>query len=144
MAFQPRITDPVNLDVRFQEFSNSLGVLYMALHAQAQGFQTLQEQPRVERRLAGSDIPQYLHPGFEDIGSRAQVRINKPMVAAVWFGEIGEAPAGFPVEITTIDDHASDGGAVPADELGRGVHQDISAPLQGSAQIRRGEGVIDH
>src|SRR5512132_1607340 len=38
MALQTRIENPANLGMLFQAFRNRLCVLYMAIHAQAEGF----------------------------------------------------------------------------------------------------------
>ena len=35
-------------------------------------------------------------------------------------------------------------GAVAAEELGGAVGDDVGAPLEGPAQVGRGEGVVDH
>ena len=50
----------------------------------------------------------------------------------------------MPVELAAIHDGAADGGAVPADELGGGVGDDVRAPLERPEQVGRGEGVVDH
>ncbi len=65
------------------------------------------------------------------------------MVALVGLGEAGEAVAGPEVERAAVDQHAADRRAVPADELGGGVHDDVGAVLEGADQPRRGHGVVD-
>ena len=64
------------------------------------------------------------------------------MVAGAGLGERGELLV--PRELAAIDDDAADGGAVAAQELGGGVEHDIGAVLDGTAQIGRRHGVVDH
>ena len=65
------------------------------------------------------------------------------MVALAGLEELREA-ALVPGKAAAIDDHAADGSAVAADELGGRVHHDVGAVLDGAAQIRRRERVVDH
>ena len=65
------------------------------------------------------------------------------MVALAGLEQLRER-AVVPGEFAAVDDDAADGRAVPADELGGRMHHDIRAVLDGPAQIRRGESVVDH
>ena len=49
---------------------------------------------------------------------------------------------GVPIKAARIHDDASDGSAVAVHVLGSGVGHNVSAPLDGPAQHRRGEGVV--
>ena len=50
---------------------------------------------------------------------------------------------GAPRKFAGLDDDAAERGAVAADELRRGVDDDVGAPLDRPAQRRRGERVVD-
>ena len=112
-------------------------------HAQRQRFEPLHQQPGVHRRDRCADVAQHL-------GARAQ----QERVLAERLGEVqaviararlessGCRPAA-PRELPGLDDHAADHGAVAADELRRGVHDDVGAVLDRPAQVRRRERVVD-
>ena len=51
-----------------KKFGDRERVLRMALHAQMQSFNSLQNQKRVERREAGAGIAQALHASFQNEG----------------------------------------------------------------------------
>ena len=55
-------------------------------------------------------------------------------------GLIGHA--GFPVELAAFHDHAADGRAVAADELGGGMDHDVRAVLDGPDQVGSAEGIV--
>ena len=65
------------------------------------------------------------------------------MVAGVGVSNVAVLAAGLPVELAAVHDDAAQGGAVAADELGGGVHHDVSAVLDGADQVRGAEGVVD-
>lgn len=128
--------------VVFQEFRHLLRIGHMPVHAQAEGFDALDRLPTVERGLASADVAQRLHPRLEDEGRRTQVGVDQPMIAGVWLCEIGET-AVAPIKVAPIHNHAANGGAVPADELGGGVDDDVGAPFKRPEQIGRGKGIVD-
>ena len=116
----------------------------MALHAQMQRLGALQQQEGIERRQAGAGIAQALHPRLEDERERPErLGVGDAVIRRIGLGEILEAAGGLPVELARVDDDAADRGAVPADELGRGVDDDVGSPLDRPAQRRRGGGVVD-
>ena len=49
----------------------------------------------------------------------------------------------LPKSSAAVDDHAADRGAVAADVLGGGVHDDVGAVLDRAAEVRAGGGVVD-
>ena len=63
------------------------------------------------------------------------------VIARVRLGDPRVFSGLLPIE-AAVDDHAADRRAVTADELRRGVNDDVSAPLERS-QIRRREGRVD-
>ena len=70
-AFEPwrggesRVGNGGDLDVTVEEFGDLLCIGYVALDAQAQGFDTLRDEERVERRHGGTEIAQQLDAGLE-------------------------------------------------------------------------------
>ena len=69
---------------------------------------------------------------------------DQAVVARVRGVEVREALGVLGVvEGAAVDDHAADGGAVPAEVLGRRVHDDVGAQLDRADQVRRGDRVVD-
>src|SRR4051812_33101419 len=65
------------------------------------------------------------------------------MIAGVWRCEIGKAPTA-PIKVVAIDNQAANGGAMPANEFGSAMEDDICAPFQWPAEIWCGKGVVNH
>lgn len=53
-------------------------------------------------------------------------------------------PARLPIELAGIDDDAAERRAVTADELRRGMHNDVRAVLNRANQVGRAERVVNH
>ena len=115
----------------------------VALHAQLQRLQALQEQKRVERAERRAEIAQALHARLHDVGEVAEGLVEaNAVIALARFEQLREA-ALVPGKAAAIHDHAADRRAVSADELGGRMHHDVGAVLDGPAEIGRGEGVVD-
>jgi hypothetical protein len=131
------VVDPLDAGMGLEMRGDGEGVLRVALHAQVEGFDSLQEQEGVEGREGRAGVAQALDAGFEDEGERAEgCRVGEAVVGGIGLGEVGEAAGGLPVELAGVDDDAADGGAVAADELGGGVDDDVGAPLDGADEGR--------
>src|SRR3712207_7713840 len=50
---------------------------------------------------------------------------------------------GFPIELARVDDDATQGRPVAADELGGAVYHDVGTMLNGANKIRSAEGIVD-
>lgn len=151
VARKTRIVDPTDVGVVVEELGDLLRVLGMALDADMEGFQALKEHPRVERRDGGTGVAETLDAGFQAEGhvtEAGEIAKDIPeleaVVARVRLGEVREASAGAPVEVAAVDEHATDGGAVPTNELGGRVDHDVRAEVEGSEQVRAWEGVVDN
>ncbi len=70
--------------------------------------------------------------------------VDEAVVAVVGGVVVGELlGVGGVVEGARVDDGARDRGAVAAEVLRRRVHDDVGAPLDGTDEVGRGDGVVD-
>ena len=135
------------------------GVFGVALNAQAQGFQTLQQQEAVERTDGRPPIPQALHPGpqgegdvavigqakhFANVTAEAKgIPVHQAVISRAGLAHQREL-AVAPVEGAGVHDHAPQAGAVAPDPLGRTFNDHISAVVNWSQQSSTGsQGVVD-
>ena len=117
----------------FQELCYHLCIRYMPFHTKTQGFQSLDQQPRIQRRLTGTDVTQNPGARFGDEGQRPEiVRVGNAVIGRVRLDEIREALV-MPVEVAAVHDHAAHGSAVPAGVFGGRVRNDVRAPLERAA-----------
>ncbi|MNZ66269.1 hypothetical protein D3C78_844880 [compost metagenome] len=142
---QPCIFHPRHLLVGLQVAGDLQRVLGVALHAQGQGFQALQDQEGVERRQRCACVAQRHHAAATDEGGGAEgFGVGDAVIGRVGGVEQGEAFLVVgPWELAGVDDDAADAGAVAADVLGQRVHHDVGAVLERPAEDRRGHGVVD-
>jgi hypothetical protein len=138
------VVDPADLGSLLEPLGDGLGVLDVALHAQAEGLDALQEVEGVVGGDGGAEVAQHHGARPGDVRRRPEgLVVVEAVVAGVGPGDQGEAPAGRPVEAAAVDDDPADGGAVAADVLGGRVDDHVGTPLEGPAQPGRGEGVVD-
>ena len=105
-----------------EEVNYRLGITAMPLHAQAERFYSLQENPAVIRTDAGAQVAQRHQSHAQGEGNWVQVAkivgITEPVVGGVRFVVDLELRVG-PVELAGIYDDAADSGAVPAHPFGQ-------------------------
>ena len=120
-------------------------VLDMARHADRQALDALEDVEGVGGAHARPEIPQALGPGARDEGRRPEL-LGKvdAVITEIGLGEGRELARGLPVEFAGVDDDAADGDPVPAQKLGRRVHDDVAAVLDRAEKAGRGEGAVDH
>ena len=135
------------------------GVFGVALNAQAQGFQALQQQEAVERTDGRPPIPQPFHPCPQGEGDVAIIRkaqhladvtaeakripVHQAVIRRAGLAHQREL-AVAPVERAGVHDHAPQAGAVAPDPLGRTFNDHISAVVNWSQQSSTGsQGVVD-
>ena len=141
---QARVVHLGDMAVADQELNNLLGVLDMAINAQRQGLGALEQDPGVERADAGALVTQQDSADIGCEGGRtSSLGKRDTMVGGVGLGDLGVLAACLPIEVTAVDDHTAQRGAVATDELGRGVDNDVGAVLQRTEQVRSAEGVVD-
>src|SRR5690606_23226740 len=111
------------------------------LDPQAQRFEALEEQERVERGRGRPQITQTLDPGPDGKGDVPEVRLGVENVreheAVVAGGGVGEDRelATTPVEVSRVDDDAADRRSVTPDPLGGRLDDDVDPPVDGADQV---------
>ena len=142
---QAGVVHPGDLVVLLQVLGNGQRVLAVLGHAQRQRLDAGDDEEGVEGRHGGAQIAQAQHAAGDGEGEVAEgLGQLHAVVAGVGVDQRLEAVLGAePVEGAAVDDHAADGVAVPAHELGERVHDDVGAVVLGAAQVGRGQRVVD-
>ena len=144
MAGERGVVHLGHLRVTGQVVHHLQGVGGVALDAQGQRLQALQEDETAHRGKRRAGVPEQDRPGTGDVGGRADdIGKDNPVVAVVRLGELRELSGSFPVELAGVHDDTADGGSVTADELGRGVHDDVGAVFNGPEKIGCGKSIVD-
>ncbi len=127
-----------------QEGDHAAGVLHVPRHAQRQRFDALQQLPCRHRVHARAEIAQAFAAGAQQEGRHGAFLGKHHVVEArVRLGQL-RMPAGrHVIEGAAVDQHAADGGAVPAQELGGRVVEQVGTVCKRLQQPWRGEGRID-
>jgi hypothetical protein len=121
-----------------------MGIFDMAVHADAEGLDTLQQLKGIGRREAGAEVAQALGARPHDERRWAELLVeNDAVIAGIGLGQHRKFSGKPPIEPAAIDNHAADGDAVAADPFGGGVHHDIGAKFDRAAEIGRCEGIVD-
>src|ERR1051326_7963599 len=107
----------------------------MALHAQLECLQALQEQEGIEGAEGRSEIAQAFHAGFHNVGEVAERLIEADAVVALAGLEQLRKAAAIPRKAAAIDDDSTDRRPMPADELGGRMDHDIRAVLDRPAEV---------
>src|SRR5512140_3436016 len=115
----------------------------MPIHAQAQGFNALNELEGVEGAHARTQVAQSFYTASNDERDCAKDLAEIHAVIG-WRGHIDlRVFALRPVEFAPIDDDAAVGSAVSAHELRQRMDYDIRAIVDRPADVRRRERVVD-
>lgn len=140
---EARVVDALHLRPLHQIRHHGFRVFNMTLHAKAERFRTLQKKEGVERADASTGVSQENGADVGDEGGLARsFRERDAMVARIGLGYGGVRPALAPVERAAVHDDAAERRAVATDEFRGGVNDDVGPVLNGTQQIRRGEGVV--
>ena len=143
VGLEARVADPLDLGAVLEPAGDREGVLAVALDAQRQRLEALEEQERVERAERGADVAEPLDAQLEDEREVAEgLAVDDAVVRRIRVGELREAARRRPVEVAAVDDDAADRRAVAADPLRRRVDDDVGAVLD-RLREQRGEGVVD-
>ena len=106
----------------------------MAVHAEMQRFESLQELPSVERTHARTEVAHPLHASLQNVGEFQATECLEELeavVAGVWLGHLREATV-VPRGITFLDDDATDRRAVAADTRSRESSASVDIPCTAS------------
>src|SRR5690242_1859190 len=68
---------------------------------------------------------------------------GQAMIGGRWVSHDREAAIG-PIKQPRLDNDTADTRPMPTDKLGGGVDHDIRPPLNRTAQVGRGEGIVDN
>ena len=119
------------------------GIEDMTLNTERERLKTLQEDPCVERRDAGTLIAeqQGTDTGHERSGELTE---DEAVVRRVGIGEAGELIVLEVIELATVDDDTTEAGSVTANELCSAMHHDISSVLDRTNEVRGTECVVDN
>jgi len=99
-------------------FGHGQRIRGVALHAQVQRFDALEEQERIEGRKRRAGVTQSLHARLEDEGQRPEgLGVTQAVVGGIGLGKFLEAARCRPVELSGVHDHAANGRAVPPRNL---------------------------
>ncbi len=116
----------------------------MAIHADAQRLDALQQLKGIGRRQTGAEIAQAFGARPHDERGRAELLVeDDAVISGIGLGQNRKFAGSAPVEPAAVDDDAADGDAVAADPFGGRVHDDVGAKLDRPAEIGRCEGVVD-
>ena len=128
-----------------EELHHLLCVLGMALQAQGQRLNALQQQEGREGRDGRAGVPQQHRAdiGHKRGGAGGGYEGNA-VIAGVRLGDGGVLPGSRPVKLAGVHDDAAKGGSVAAEELGCGVDDDVRTVLDGADEVGRAEGVVHH
>ena len=119
------------------------GVLAVAGHTQGQGLHAKVQQEGVERRGLGAHVAHQLGAGLDDVGQLAEgLGVDEAVVGGVGLREVREAAGGGPIEVAAVDDDAAQAHRVAVEVFRARVHHHVRAPFEGTAEVGRGEGVV--
>ena len=116
----------------------------VAIHADAEGLDALQQLEGIGRRQTRAEIAQAFGARPHDEGGLAELLVeDDAVIAGIGLGQHRKLARGTPVEPAAVDNDAADRDAVAADPFGRRVHHDVGAELDRPAEIGRRKGVVD-
>ena len=140
-----RVVDALDGRLTLQELHDLGGVRPVAVHAQRERLDALEDRPCVERTDRHAQVAQHLHPRLDDERTGAERGpVRQTVVARIGLGEVREASARGEVELAAVDDATGDRGAMTTEELGHRVHDDVGTPLERTDAVGGGDGVVDH
>ena len=131
----------------FEVLGDGERVLAMPLHAQREGLDALQEHPGIVGRDARAEVAERDHAHADGEGDRAKrTNVRGPADAVVAGVGLRHEREFFrvPIELSRVNDDASDGCAVAAHPFCERVNDDIRAVVQRTREVGRAEGRIDH
>ena len=130
-----------------EEFCNLDGVFVVALQAQGKGVDALDCSPCVECGEGGAGVAQKTNANLEAEGWCTKVCVLQSVVSSIWSDEVGENWLSIlfdsPIELSAVDKHAAQSGAVAGVELGEGSDDNVCAELERAHERCGSDGVVD-
>ena len=128
-----------------QELYHLLRILHVSLQSQGKGLNALQQKERIEGRNGCTRIAKKncTNKGYKCSRSNSIVKAYA-VIAGVRCGNVRILTACLPVKLSGLNDDAAKSRSVTADELCRGVNDDVCAMLNGSEQIRGSKGIVNY
>ena len=144
MRLELRVADRFDRGLLRQERHDLARVLDVALHPQRERLDALQDVERRGRGHARAEVAQPLAPrAQQERGDRRFLREVHAVEPRVGFGERRKFAGGVPVEPPRIDEQPADDDAVPAQELRRGMEEEVRPEVERAHQVRRRERRVD-
>ena len=146
MALEAGVRHPRHVLALLEPLGQRQRVLGVPLRPQAERLDTEEQLLRRKGAEAGAEVAENLDARADDERDGAEgLPELQAVVALGGLDHLREARrVGAPVELAAVDDDAADRRAVAADPLGRRVHDDVGAVLDGTAvEAARAEGVVD-
>ena len=118
------------------------GVFNVARHSQRQRLEALQKQERIERAHGRAEVSQGLGPQLHQIAVCTERFVElEPVICGRRIRDHRKS-AVRPVELPRLDDRPTDARAMAADEFRRRMQDDVGAPFDRAAEVRRRERVV--
>ena len=140
MILEPGVGHPGHPRVVAKEPRHAERVGGVALHAERQRLEALEQQEGVDRREARPGVAHRLGPHLHQEAVVAE-RIVEPQ-PVIRGRRVRDRRHVAVVEPAGLEHRPADAVAMSADELGGGVQHDGGAPVDGPAEVRRGECVV--
>ena len=128
-----RVIHPGHAGVIAQKLRDLAGVLHVAFDAKGHGLDALKQQETVEGRERGAGVALRDGAAARDVGGGSiMFGVNHAVIGDFGLAEHVVALGMIaPGKFSAIDNHSAERGAVSAHEFGHGVHDDVSAILEG-------------
>lgn len=146
VARQARVGDPADLGALLEVLGEGEGVLGVALGAQRQRLGAEQELLRGKGVEVGAQVADNLDARADDEGDGAKRLPELEAVVALGrLDKLREARGvGAPVKLAAVDNDTADRGAVAANPLGCGVHDNVGAVVNRAQEVTTSaKGVVD-
>lgn len=147
MALQTRIADPAHILIALQPLGQLDGILAMPLSTQTQRLDTKKQLLSSEGIQTSTQISLDLNASADNECDSAEcVPELQAVVSFTGLVELRETLGILaPVELSAVDDDTTDCCSVATDPLGRGVHDDVCAVVDGTNEVSSSaEGVVYH
>ena len=108
----------------------------MRIHALREGFHALKQVECRLRRERGTEVAQLLRAQFREEPVFAEVPPPRDVIVRRHRLGHEREVAVRPVEPSALNNHAAEGGSVPAQEFGGGVNHDVGPVFQRANQVR--------